>query len=509
MLKGIRRNTEQVMRFSDSAVIALLQRRVKAALNGHDVSAKTLLVAVSGGPDSLALLHVLHSLRAEFGLRLHGAHLNHNLRGDESDEDAEFTAGAFRRMSIPFTSHSADVSTYRRKHKLSLEDAARRVRYAFLANAVALHNADAIALGHTADDQAETVLMHIIRGSGLNGLRGMNVIDERVIDGKPATLFRPLLDTRRAETQAYCRAMGLTPRIDASNSSPAFLRNRIRLELLPLLERMNPSVRDALLRLSVNASQDSDYISMQANPVWGDVAQVDGNGVVSLDTAALRKEHAAIQGRILRRSIEAAGGEVTQRHVLDMLALVGGAAGKTLRLSGGLIFVTGYDEAYVGTAEAVEGMLPPLPVIRGEVSVPVPGEIRVDGWRIRAEIDIDGQASLSSATPYDPHPQGDGVAVTEMLDMDCVGDNLWVRGRLAGDRFQPLGMEQPKSLREFMIDARIPRRWRDGFPLIVSERGIVCVPGWRIAHWARVTGATRRVLLLNVTYGNARNIRNL
>ena len=158
---------------ASSAAIDALQRRVASALGKHELRGKRLLVAVSGGPDSLALLHALWQLRDEHELRLYGAHLNHGLRGAESDADAEFTADTFKRLEIPFTLDSADVAAYRTQHKLSLEDAARQVRYAFLSVAAAEHAADAIALGHTADDQAETVLMHIIRGSGLDGLRGM------------------------------------------------------------------------------------------------------------------------------------------------------------------------------------------------------------------------------------------------------------------------------------------------------------------------------------------------
>ena len=490
------------MNSANRVVIDALERRVAAALREYDFADRKLLVAVSGGPDSLALLHALYRVRVEFGLKLHGAHLNHKLRGAESDGDAEFVADTFRRLGMPFTAGSVDVAAYRSKHKLSLEDAARRVRYSFLAKALAEEGADAIALGHTADDQAETVLMHIIRGSGLNGLRGMGTLDQRTIDSIPVTLFRPLLGTRRAETQAYCRAVGVEPRIDASNSSPEFLRNRIRLELLPLLEHMNPSVRDALMRLSMNATQDSDYIRVQADAVWGDVAQMDGSGVVRLDAAALGRQHAAIQSYILRRAIEAAGGEVTQRHILDMLGLIGGAPGKILHLTGGLTFVTGYGEAYVGRAEEVEDMLAPLPAIQGEHALAAPGEIRVGVWLIGTSVEVGvNERDWHSFSPHPtPPPEREGMAVSEVMDMDCVGDRLWVRGRLVGDRFQPLGMEGSKSLQEFMIDARIPRRWRDGLPLVVSERGVVCVPGWRIAHWVRVTEATRRVLRLRVTY---------
>jgi len=192
------------------------------------------------------------------------------------------------------------------------------------------------------------------------------------------------------------------------------------------------------------------------------------------------------------------------------MALLGRAPGKRLHLSGGLGFVTGYGEAYVGRADAVEDALMPLSALREESFVRVPGEVRVGEWRIRTslETDIDGQdredflpCSFDRLrTDSKLSPLREEFMVTEMLDMDCVGERLWVRGRLAGDRFQPLGMEGSKSLREFMIDARIPRGWRDGLPLVVSERGIACVPGWRIAHWARVTGETKRVLRLELSY---------
>ena len=479
-----------------------LLKRVGDVISGQGLSGRKLLVAVSGGPDSLALLHSLYRLRGEYGLTLCGAHLNHKLRGVESDADAEFAGDAFERLGVPFTVDGVDVAAYRRRHRLSLEDAARRVRYSFLADAAAKYGADAIALGHTADDQAETVLMHIIRGSGLDGLRGMQALDRRTIGGRRVALFRPLLDLSRAETEAYCRALGLKPRIDPSNSSPEFLRNRIRMELVPLLERMNPSARDALVRLARNATQDSEYIRAHVDAVWREVARQVEDGVVRLDAVALGGEHAAIRGRVLRRAIEAAGGEVTQRHILDMMALLGGAPGKRLHLSGGLGFVTGYGEAYVGRAEVVEDALMTLPALGGESFVPVPGEVRVGGWRVKTAVmtDVGGLESSDFHKRASPVPDGEGIMVTEMLDMDCVGEGLRVRGRLPGDRFQPLGMEGSKSLREFMIDARVPRGWRDGLPLVVSERGIVCVPGWRIAHWARVTEATKSVLRLDLAF---------
>ena len=460
-----------VMRRASNRAIDLLRRRVGAALAEHGLSGRKLLIAVSGGPDSLALLHALHSLSDEHRLTLCGAHLNHRLRGADSDADADFAEESFRCLGIDYAVDSADVAGYRREHRLSLEDAARRVRYAFLAGAATEHNADAIALGHTADDQAETVLMHITRGSGLDGLRGMQPFDRRTIKGKPVSLFRPLLGVSRAETQAYCEALGLDPRIDVSNSSPEFLRNRIRLELVPLLEQLNPSIQAALIRLAGNATQDSDFIREQTDTVWDEVTEVETSAdgdVIVFDTNLLQSRHPAVQSRLLRRGISEVGGEITQAHILEMMRLTDGGPGKTLDLPGRLTFATDYGRALIGSADDVAAMLSTLPTMQGEQALAVPSVIRAGRWLIKASVETDMDDGESENFPSHPNPlpEGEGIMITEMLDMDRVGEGLRIRGRRPGDRFQPLGMEQSKSLREFMIDARIPRRWRDGLPLV-------------------------------------------
>lgn len=482
------------MRSPDSAALAPLRQALAAALTDCDMSGKTLLVAVSGGGDSLALLYALYQAQAEFDLRLCGAHLNHTLRGAESDADAAFVAAEFRRLDIPYTLQRADVAAYRRAHRLSMEDAARRVRYAFLADAATRHAAHAVAVAHTADDQAETLLMNIIRGSGLDGLRGMQPLDRLAIDAANLTLFRPLLGVSRAQTYAYCAALGLQPRQDASNLSLEHTRNRIRLELMPMLERFNPAARDALLRLARNAAEDADYIRAQTNAVWKDVAHQSetSEAVIALNTQALARQHPAVQSRILRHAVHAVKGSpdgITRRHILDMRRLIAGPAGRTLHLPDGILFAIGYDEAHIGNGAAVTDAIAPLPPICGEHPLAVPGETRIPGWRI--------SASVCNAANVDAYGAiADTDSFSETLDLDCVGAALHLRGRRPGDRFQPLGMAHSKKLQDFMVDERIPRRWRDGVPLLVSRYGIACVVGHRIAHWARVTDATKRRLHL-------------
>lgn len=481
------------MRSPDSDAPSALISRLSAALAACDMRGKTLLVAVSGGGDSLALLYALCRLRQDFDLRLRGAHLNHKLRADASDADAAFVQDTFRRLAIPCEIHSADVAAYRRARGLSLEDAARRLRYRFLADAAARCNAHAVAVAHTADDQAETLLLHIIRGSGLAGLRGMQPLERLTIGDADLALFRPLLGVSRAQTYAYCAALGLQPRHDETNLSVEHARNRIRLELLPLMERVNPAARDALLRLASNAAEDGSYIQEQADAVWREVArQSDGSGVVALDARLLAQQHPAIQSRVLRRAVHAARGsadgiDIDRNHILAMRRMLTGPAGKTLSLPGGILFAAGYGDARIGPADAVQAALR-LPAIEGERPLAVPGETRVGGWRIAADVCED------AACARDVGQCGD--AAEETLDLDRLGGELRLRARLPGDRFQPLGMAHSKKLQDFMVDERIPREMRDGIPLLVSSKGIACVVGWRIAHWARVRDDTRRWLRL-------------
>lgn len=474
---------------TDKQAIARLERRVRSALERSGLAGgKLLVVAVSGGPDSLALLHALHRLEADLGLRLHGAHLDHRLRGRASEEDALFVAGTFRGLGIPGTVEAADVAAYRRQHRLSLEQAARQVRYAFLARVASEQGADAIALGHTADDQAETVLLHLVRGSGLAGLRGMALVARHVFDGRSVVLARPMLEITREETLAYCQALGLSPRQDESNLYPGMARNRVRLQLVPLLQQFNPAIRDALLRLSRSVARDLAHLEAEVERVWpGVVARQDD--MLTLDRAAFSALDSAVQGHLLRRAVLEVKGDLEgmeQVHLEDMARLMSGPAGTSLDLPGGLSFAVGYGRATLARP-GEEGC--PLPPLEGQHRLQVPGETIIPGWRVTVRLARRGEgAGVPAALACAP----DGTFAR--FDYEAMRGELWVRPRRPGDRFQPLGMAESKKLQDFMVDARVPRPWRDRVPLLVTPRGIAWVVGWRIAQWARVTEATSREL---------------
>ena len=465
----------------DNRPVAIVERAVRDAIRAAGLAdGARLVVAVSGGPDSLALLSALSRLSESMGLYLHGAHLDHGLRGAASTADASFVQDTFARLQVPSTVRQADVDALRRARKLSPEDAARETRYAFLADVASAQGADAVALGHTADDQAETVLMHILRGSGLRGLRGMLPITSRMICDTPITLVRPVLGLSRAQTVAYCEALGLNPRQDESNLSRVPTRNRVRLDLVPELETFNPAVREALVRLSKAAAIDVDFIDGQVNAIWSRVA-VDEEAGVTLRRQALGKLESALQSHVLQRAMLNVKGDLADIggvHVDDMLRLMDGPAGKTLDLPGGVRFAVSYDTASLRlrgeVTEAAPGRL------EGEHRLVIPGETWLPGWLVSSSVDDAPQSGES----VNDASQDRFAAI---FDFGSLDGGLSVRARAPGDRFQPLGMARGKKLQDFMVDAKIPRGQRDRIPLLVSSRGVAWVVGYRIAEWAKIT----------------------
>ncbi|HXZ94656.1 MAG TPA: tRNA lysidine(34) synthetase TilS [Dehalococcoidia bacterium] len=482
-----------------------------------------VVVGVSGGADSVCLIYVLAKWQKELGIKLHVAHLNHQLRGTESEGDAEYVSNLAGSLGIPSTIERQDVAAYRIERNCSIEEAAREIRYAFLARVARQVGAHRIAIGHTRDDQVETILMHILRGTGITGLcglapcsplaydsQGMSLPAEvlSVAKGKRSNLLviRPLLDITREETASYCQKHQLEPRIDSSNLSPSFLRNRLRLHLLPLLRQYNPSIDQALLRLADIAKEDNAFIDQQASELWDKVARQE-NSAVYLDKKQIASLPLALQRHLLRAAVTKLVGDVRDieaSHIEAARSLLNKPASKRIALPHGLICHGGYYELAITrlpsviASEARQSRLPPCPFppLSGEFPLKVPGQTVFPGWKVIASIVRERAAPPSSPGALSTRERTYPSNLVAYFDLRKTGTKLLVRQRRPGDRFQPLGIGMPKKLYEFMVDAKIPRSWRDCIPIVCSPQQIIWVAGWRIDDRVKTTKASEEILRL-------------
>ncbi len=445
-----------------------------------------LVVAASGGPDSVCLLHILSELREELDITLHIAHLNHRLRGKDSDADAAYVGELARKLRVPATIEARNVKSYRSRHRLSLEEAAREVRYSFLVEVAAAVKAERVAVGHTTHDHVETILMHLIRGSGTRGLRGLLPLIQWQLSGNEITIIRPLLELTHEETVTYCRRHRLHPHADASNLSQKMFRNRIRHELLPLLRNYNPQVAEALRRTAYLVADDFNFIAKESARVWDSVAHREGDAII-LNRKKLLTLPSALKRQLLRATVEFVLGnlkDIEAGHIEDMLAALEKPAGKAIDLPEGLTFTIEYDR-YVLAPESF--VTCPFPALETECTLNVPGKTYANGWEIIASV----------TTPMISIDEINEIKdFTACFDYDKTGNVIKVRHCLVGDRFQPLGLINLKKLSTFMIDARIPRSWRGRIPIVTTPEQVIWVAGWRLDERIRVTDKTKKILHL-------------
>jgi tRNA(Ile)-lysidine synthetase-like protein len=482
-------------------------KQVRRTIEDHGllVQGDGVVVGVSGGPDSLCLLHVLLHLREAYGLRLHVAHLHHGARGADADADAEFVAALAAEWGLPVTVERRDVPALAREHRLAFEEAARRVRYAFLARVSGEVGVGKIAVGHNADDQAETVLMHFLRGAGLAGLRGMlpatPITDYRLLEPfiqhpvSGVQLVRPLLEVPRAEIERYCADQGLTPRFDRSNLDTTYFRNRLRHELLPLLETYNPNVRARLCHTAAVVAADCELLDRMQEQAWAEVVREERDAAVVFDRVAWRALPVALQRATLRRAayrLRRSLRDVDFVHVENArrVGLIG-ETGAAATLPMGLALTVGYDTLTVGDAGDA-GPPPDEPLLWSADPLPVqvPGATHLpqSEWVLQAEVLEDWDAAQVTANLD---------RWTAYLDADALAGPLVLRPRRRGDRFRPQGMGGHSiKLNAFLINLKVPRVWRDHVPLLVAGDEIVWVCGRRGGEEVAVGSGTRRVAQL-------------
>jgi tRNA(Ile)-lysidine synthase len=452
-----------------------------------------VVVGVSGGPDSQSLLHALAAL----GQPLVAAHLDHCLR-PESAADARSASKAAHQLGLTFITDQRDVGKLASIAKLSIEAAARRARYEFLFKIARQHNAGGVAVAHTADDLVETVLLHLLRGSGLRGLRGLvyrNVLPEW---DQRLPIIRPLLDTWRAEIEDYCREHDLETVLDESNRDTKFARNRIRHELLPNLETYNPQVKQTLWRMA--RSLDGDWETLQG--VVGDAlaaCQEDAeNGYVALSLPALRKMEQGPLRLVLRAALDELlpglpnlGFDLTEQMVNYVSAPPGSRQADLTKVIS-LHFES--EQLIIARSDCLPPMKDAPQMVNEEVlSLPVPGQVELgEGWLLTSErvtmAEADEQRRKASDDPWQA-----------WMDADTLELPLQVHPRRSGDRFKPYGMKgRSTSLKDFYINIKLPRRARSGWPVIYSDEQTAWIPGYRIAHPYRLRAETKRVIHLRL-----------
>lgn len=427
----------------------------------------SVLVAFSGGADSTALLTLLCEAKREGRIaNVFAAHLNHGLRGAEADADEAFCGEYAASLGIPFYAEHADVRAYAEARKLSEETAAREVRYAFLNRIADACGASCIAVAHHADDQAETVLMHLLRGSGLDGLCGMRLRSGRIV--------RPLLKSTRGEIEAYLAQNAIPYRTDSTNASVEMTRNRVRLEVMPLLQRMNPAAAEHIASAAELLSVDADYLCMEAEKALTLCALADGG----TDRARLDGLPQPLKTRVIRLLLEGNVSGGLERSDIDRVAALLGAqsgtaielrGGKNARVCGNALFIGVPRRESVFEAEAV-----------------LPGVTELPGGSVFSEF-------RSFRIP--------GNALEAYIDFGCLPEGTVIRSRRNGDRFYPLGAPGERLLSDVMTDRKIPSGHRD-IPLLASGSEILWMPGYTVSERLRVTSRTERVLYLCYREGN-------
>src|SRR6056297_124295 len=441
-----------------------------------------VVLGISGGPDSICMLSLFLRLKNEWDLRIVPVHINHMLRGEDSKKDALFVSEFCRQNGLECMTYEMDISGMSEKWKMSLEEAGRKVRYGLFESAAKETGCGRIALGQNLNDQAETILMRIMRGTGLKGLAGI----EHMRDG---IFIRPILIFKREEIENYCKENGLNPRTDLTNLEPVYTRNKIRLELLPYIENnFNEKISEALFRMGDMLREDSDFIEYAAEKEFEKIAVVrDGSGVfISRDD--FNGIHKALRSRILRRAVEEVKGnltDVTGERVSAALHSIERAKGKKTIEFPGFVDVT---------------------IAGGKISV---CKRKTDFKKIEFEYALEmgepvyvketGDLIKIEKMPFAEGFEGKSNTWTVFIDEGKLANKfLKVRNRRNGDRFSPLGMNGTKKLKDFMMDSKIEETKRDSVLLICDGDEIAWVAGHRMSDIYKLDASTENVLKITI-----------
>lgn len=453
-------------------------RRIDAVITEHGMLRRgdIVLAGLSGGPDSVCMLRVLHAMRGQREISLHAIYVDHNLRPAEAPGEIAFCDGLCGELGIPFHLRRIDVAGFARERRMNRQEAARDLRYREFETCADELGATRIAVAHTLDDQAETVLMRLLRGAGPSGLAGIPPVRGRIV--------RPLIETAREEIESFLAAGGWRWQLDSSNLRRDYLRNHVRLALMPELKRLNPRFLQAAARTARIFREEERYFDVVVTKALMRMISRKTDTRIELFLAPLEMLEPIVLRRVLRRAVDAVRGirGIGFDQIEEIAGLIrNGASGDRLTLPKSVRIVREYSLLVITTD-------PPARIGRYELDPPCEVAVRGSGLVLRAAFCERADETADGKTSV-------------VLDADKLALPLLVRPREAGDFFLPLGFGKRKKLQDFFVDAKVPRDERDAVPLVVSGDDIVWIAGHRADERFRTTPETKKFLRLGIVKG--------
>ena len=436
-----------------------------------------IVVGVSGGPDSMALLYCLLEARKTIPFSIHIAHVNHGVRGEEARSDQLFVERISKELGLPYYTINVNMIEYGKERGITAEEAGRELRYGFFRDILERHGRGKIAVAHNMNDQAETLLMRIMRGTGPDGLKGM--------DYKSDDIIRPILGIDRKEIEDYIRQKGIETVLDKTNLQPIYSRNKVRLELIPYIEEnFNPNIVTTLWRMSRIFSLDLNFLEEHTKIKFKNMLKSHDKNSIILHGDKFLVEDRSIQQRIIRNTILELNKSlqgISEGQIAGAVNLVNNLeTGKEFHLSNDIILRINYDEIIIEKSREREK-------IAYSYDIDVPGSIILEnGYCLETRIFTKDNDFVMEKTKN-----------VKYFDYDKVEGNIRIRNRRDGDRFIPFGMKGSKKLKDYFIDEKVPRDLRDRIPLVVDNENIMWVVGYRISELYKITQDTKRILSIS------------
>lgn len=441
-----------------------------------------IVLGVSGGPDSMALLYAFLEIRREIPFNIFVAHVNHGVRGKDALRDELFVERKSKELGLKYYSKRVDMEKYARENSMTDEEAGRELRYGFFREILKELGGGKIAVAHNKNDQAETLLLRIMRGTGLDGLTGMSFSNQ-------VDIIRPLLNISREEIEDYISINKIETVLDLTNLQSIYGRNKVRLEMIPFIEdNFNPNIIETLWRTSQLIGQESSFLNEETEKRYNLIVKKQGINSIIFNSALFDAEHIAMQNRIIRMAIAKLVGSLYgygEEHInLTRELFAQNMTGKKIDIPGGLISRVNYDEYIIEISKEE--------YIEFDYILDM-------GENIFEDIGIQIDLSLKNKDEINEKDK-----TKRYFDFDKVNGKLRIRNRINGDKFVPLGMKGSKKIKDYFIDKKIPRNLRDKIPLLVDDDDIISILGYAIGHKYKICKETKRVLEV-IYYNNWRN----